>query len=67
IPLNATIATLTFTNAKGQLIKTIAIRNRGGGLLTFNTSMLAPGTYNFTLHVDGKTVETKRMVVVQQK
>jgi hypothetical protein len=65
VPETATSAKLTLTNAKGQLIKTIGLGNRGAGQLNLNTSSLAAGTYNYTLYVDGKQADAKRLVIAR--
>jgi hypothetical protein len=65
VPETSTSARLTLTNAKGQLIKTITLGNRGTGHLSLNTAALAAGTYNYTLYVDGKQADTKRLVITR--
>ncbi len=65
VPASSASARLTITNSKGQLIKTISITNKGAGQVNFNTAMLAAGTYSYTLWVDGKQADTKRLVVLR--
>jgi hypothetical protein len=65
IPETSTSARLTLTNAKGQVVKTINLSSRGAGLVNLTTSMLAAGTYNYTLHVDGKQAGTKRLIIIK--
>jgi trimeric autotransporter adhesin len=65
VPQTATSARLILTNAKGQLIKTVTISNRGSGQLSLNTAALAAGTYNYTLHVDGKQADSKRLIIAR--
>ncbi len=65
IPITATDAKLSITNAKGQVIKTIAITNKGVGKIDFNTNMLAAGAYNYSLWVDGKQAAVKRMIIAR--
>jgi hypothetical protein len=62
---SAVSARLTFTNAKGQLIKTMTISNRGTGQVNLESGMLAAGAYNYTLWVDGKQADTKKLVIVK--
>jgi hypothetical protein len=64
VPTNAVSARLTLTNTKGQVVKTISLNNRGAGQLSLTTQGLAAGTYNYTLYVDGRQVDTKRLVIV---
>ena len=65
IPATSVSARLTITNAKGQLVKTINLNNKGAGQVTINASTLATGTYNYTLWVDGNQADTKRLVVIR--
>jgi hypothetical protein len=65
IPEQSTSARLTLTNAKGQVIKTINLNNRGAGQLSLATSSMAAGTYHYTLYVDGRQADTKRFVVAR--
>ncbi|HUP13571.1 MAG TPA: T9SS type A sorting domain-containing protein, partial [Niastella sp.] len=64
VPSNAGSAKLNITNAKGQVVKTITL-NRGTGQVNVNTATLAAGTYNYTLYVDGRQVDTKRFVIAR--
>jgi hypothetical protein len=65
VPENTTSARLTITNAKGQVVKTISLGNRGAGQANVDISMLAAGTYHYTLYVDGKQTDTKRLIVAR--
>jgi hypothetical protein len=65
VPQSATSARLTFTNAKGQLVKTISLSNRGTGQLNLEGGMLAAGAYNYTLWVDGKQADTKKLLLTK--
>jgi hypothetical protein len=65
IPEHSTSARLTLTNTKGQVVKTIGLSNRGIGQVNLNTSSLSSGTYNYTLYVDGRQVDTKRLIVAR--
>jgi hypothetical protein len=65
VPETAGSARLTLTNAKGQVIKTISLNNRGTSQVNLNTASLAAGTYNYTLYVDGRRVDTKRLVIAR--
>jgi hypothetical protein len=63
IPETSTSARLILTNAKGQIVKMVNINNKGTGQLSLNTISLAAGTYNYTLYVDGRQVDAKRLVI----
>jgi hypothetical protein len=65
VPETSTSARLTFTNAKGQVVKTVSINNRGTGQLSLNTHVLAAGTYHYTLYVDGKQMGSKQLVIAR--
>jgi len=39
--------------------------NKGSGVVNIDASSLNSGSYNYTLIVDGKTIETKKMIVTK--
>jgi hypothetical protein len=49
VPNTATTATILLTNAEGQQLKAISLSKRGTGQVSLNTTMLAVGTYNYSL------------------
>jgi hypothetical protein len=63
IPENAASARLVISNSKGQMVKTVSLNNRGAGQVNLSTSLFAPGTYQYTLYVDGKQAGTKRLII----
>ena len=63
ISKGATKATLTITDLYGKTIKQTELSNTGKGLLKVDTTGLAAGTYIYTLFVDGKMMESKKMTV----
>jgi hypothetical protein len=65
LPETSVSARLTVTNAKGQVVKTISIINKGTGQVNFDASMLAAGTYHYTLYTGSKQADSKRMVIVR--
>ena len=65
IPATATTAYISITDAKGAIIKTISLNNRGTGQVNLNTSVLAAGNYNYTLWVDGNLSNTKRLLIAR--
>jgi flagellar hook assembly protein FlgD len=65
VPEQTTSARLTLINAKGQVVKTITLGNRGTGQVNLNTAALAAGTYHYTLFVNGKQADTKRLVIAR--
>ncbi len=62
IPSNSR-AQLLLTDNGGKTIKTISLTQ--AGYIDVNTANLSSGIYNYTLVVDGKPVETKKLSVVR--
>jgi hypothetical protein len=61
IPEDVTTAQIMFFDISGRVIKTVDVQ-KGKGIITVFASNLSSGTYNYSLLVDGKPVETKKMV-----
>jgi Chaperone of endosialidase len=55
-------ARIIFTDQLGREVNTIDIVGRGQGQLTVMTSQLEDGIYTYSLVVDGKVIDTKKMV-----
>ncbi|HTF31818.1 MAG TPA: T9SS type A sorting domain-containing protein, partial [Flavitalea sp.] len=64
LPESTQSAVLNITNAQGQLMKIMTL-NIGSVQARINTNAFAAGTYNYTLTVDGKTADTRRMVITR--
>jgi trimeric autotransporter adhesin len=62
IPESAGVAQIQFHGLNGQLIKTVDIVSKGAGKLNVFANDLSSGTYSYTLVVDGKIIDTKKMV-----
>ena len=62
VPETVKQAQIMFYNGRGELIRTIDIRERGLGSLTVYGADLSSGTYMYTLVADGMIVATKKMV-----
>jgi hypothetical protein len=56
-------AAIVFVNTAGQVISTVDLDQKGDQELNINTRNLASGMYYYTLYVDGKKVDTKKMIV----
>ena len=65
VPEGSTSAMLNITDAKGQVVRSLTLTSRGTGQLNLNTSALAFGTYNYTLYVNGKQADTKRLIIAR--
>jgi len=49
----------------GGLIKTIPINGNGNQAITVSGSSLTAGMYYYALIVDGKEIDTKKMILTQ--
>lgn len=65
IPNNIKTAVLVVSNLQGQLIKEIPIVERGQGKVLLEANSLNAGTYQYTLMLDGKVLETKQMILTR--
>ena len=65
IPNNAGKAEMVITDINGKMVKQIALNNKGKGILNVDTKGLASGAYTYTMYVDGKMVDTKKMMVAK--
>lgn len=63
IPQSVSKAVLKITNANGVLIKSIEITEKGQGETVLQPFALSTGTYFYSLVLDGKVLETKRMIL----
>ena len=64
IPSNSNRAQLLLTDRLGRTIKMIQLTD--AGYINVNTSSFSNGTYNYSLLVDGKIIETKNMIVLRK-
>src|SRR5207247_402907 len=55
-------AQIIFTDEMGRVVNNVDVIGRGNGQLTVFSSQLADGVYSYSLVVDGKVVDTKKMV-----
>lgn len=66
LPPNSGLATLVITDANGSVVRNAILNNSvGNGQVTFNAGMLAAGTYVYSLYVDGKPADSKRLVITR--
>ena len=63
VPTDATSAKISIFGQNGQLLKTLDIEHVGKGTLNVNAADLPAGTYSYQLIVDGRSVETNKMVL----
>jgi hypothetical protein len=64
VPDNASNSQIRITDAKGSLLKTLMV-STGIGQVTIRKGDLPAGTYNYTLYINNKTIDTKQMVLVK--
>jgi hypothetical protein len=64
LPNNISSASVFIFNMQGALIKQIPVNSRQSGI-TVNGSELTAGMYLYSLIVDGKEVDTKRMILTK--
>lgn len=65
IPEYVKSAEIIFYTSKGIVLKTVVIDHRGVGEMNVFASDLSSGIYMYSLVVDGKTVDSKKMVCVK--
>jgi Chaperone of endosialidase len=65
IPSNVKNAMVKIYSLNGDAIKTINIAQTGKGSVEVNGGSLAAGTYTYQLILDGKTIDTKLMVITK--
>ncbi|MBL1179974.1 MAG: T9SS type A sorting domain-containing protein [Bacteroidetes bacterium] len=63
IPKNNNYAQLIFTDMHGRIIKTVDIKQSGKGQLKVYAANLSQGVYQYSIVVDGKIIDTKKMLV----
>ncbi len=62
LPDNSTKAQILFYNSTGKLIQSTELIQKGKGILNVFASDLSSGIYTYTLVIDGKIIETKKMI-----
>jgi hypothetical protein len=62
IPENTGVAQLLFYNSAGRIIKSVDIKTKGKGQLSVFANDLTNGIYSYSLIVDGKLIDTKKLV-----
>jgi hypothetical protein len=66
IPTTSQSASLMIFDLQGKPVKTIAITKFGNNAITINGNELTPGMFIYSLVVDGKIIDTKRMILTEQ-
>ena len=63
IPQNTGNAFINIADMNGRLIKNISVTAKGKNHLVLQAGQLASGTYHYSLVVNGRQVDTKKMVL----
>ncbi len=64
IPVTVKKAELLIADAAGRVLKSIVVESRGAGQTILDTHQLGGGIYFYTLILDGKNLDTKKMVLM---
>ncbi|HEY3403571.1 MAG TPA: tail fiber domain-containing protein [Ohtaekwangia sp.] len=65
LPEAARTANIIIYNLEGSQLKSIPVNSRGNAAVKVSASELKPGMYIYALIVDGKVIDTKRMILTQ--
>jgi hypothetical protein len=65
LPPKFNTAEIVITDYSGKVLKQINISTAGAGILNVDARMLTSGAYNYSLWIDGKLIDTKRMVLAK--
>ena len=65
VPENVSKATIEIYDLNGQMMKEVRLNQAGQGQLTIKAKELAAGTYIYKLVTDGRTIDTKKMVLTK--
>jgi hypothetical protein len=58
-------AQMVITDASGKTIKQVSLAKGGEGVVSLDGTRLSAGTYSYTITVDGKPMQTKKMVLIK--
>ena len=65
IPASSANAILVINNAVGATIKSFTLTGAGNGTVTISAGELSAGIYNYTLIIDGKKTDSKKMILIK--
>lgn len=65
VPTESRSAQIQIYDLSGKLMKTVNVDHKGEGTLKVNASDIPSGTYSYTLLVDGRVVDTKKMALTR--
>jgi hypothetical protein len=64
LPVNSK-AQLSVSDAGGKLVKQVQLNKSGSGVVNMDVSALSAGTYFYSIFINGKLTDTKKMEVVK--
>jgi hypothetical protein len=65
LPQKFSKANILIADWSGRTMKQINLTGSGKGRVNVDASMLIPGTYNYSLIVDGRVIDSKQMVIAK--
>jgi hypothetical protein len=65
LPQHFTSAQIIITDNSGKVLKQVNVSGSGKGFLQFNASSFSSASYQYSLFVDGKLIDTKQMVLAK--
>ncbi len=65
LPSNINRAQMVLTNSNGQVLKTFQLKGTGFGRVIVEANAMPAGNFNYSLVIDGKVIQSKRMVLTQ--
>lgn len=65
VPEGTTAAAIVITANNGQVIKEISINHMGQGKINLSAQNIPAGIYRYSLHLDGKVIDTKTMSLMR--
>lgn len=63
LPANTTNAIIKVTDVNGKLINSYKLQNTGYSQVDVKAGSIAQGAFTYTLEVNGKVVDTKKMII----
>ncbi|MEP6683287.1 MAG: T9SS type A sorting domain-containing protein, partial [Parafilimonas sp.] len=63
LPTTFSTAQIVVTDNAGKVLKTVNVSGQGKGVLHLDASSLAAGAYNYSLYIDGRMIDTRKMIL----
>jgi hypothetical protein len=65
LPHKYKTAQIVIVNNSGIIIEFVPLKGSGKGSITFNARTMASETYNYSLYVDGKLIDSRQMMLLK--